>query len=156
MSTKRKGKWGFNGRGHNGFRLCFCGCGQEVTMERRTSLPGHYDKWAKIHHPPTVRRLVWERDKGICAGCRKICYNSGRDWQADHILPVCEGGGECGLENYRTLCTDCHKKETAALARRRADARRISQDCTTIQATLFPLAPAPRVPTQDDFDLSAN
>jgi 5-methylcytosine-specific restriction protein A len=41
-------------------------------------------------------------------------------WQADHIVPVIEGGGECGLDNYRTLCTPCHHKETAALARRRA------------------------------------
>jgi hypothetical protein len=24
-------------------------------------------------------------------------------WQADHIVPVAEGGGECDLSNYRTL-----------------------------------------------------
>eukprot|EP00976_Prorocentrum_cordatum_P075602 1181956-Prorocentrum_minimum.AAC.10 len=24
-------------------------------------------------------------------------------WQADHIVPVAEGGGECDLNNYRTL-----------------------------------------------------
>jgi 5-methylcytosine-specific restriction protein A len=36
-------------------------------------------------------------------------------WEADHIKPVCQGGGECGLENYRTLCVPCHKKETAKL-----------------------------------------
>jgi len=41
-------------------------------------------------------------------------------WQADHIIPVVEGGGCCGLENYRTLCVICHKKDTAALAARRA------------------------------------
>lgn len=48
------------------------------------------------------------------------------EWQADHIIPVCEGGGQCGLENYRTLCTPCHKQETRELAARRAAARRIS------------------------------
>lgn len=39
-------------------------------------------------------------------------------WQADHELPVVEGGGQCGLENLRTLCVPCHKVETAALRQR--------------------------------------
>ncbi len=42
-------------------------------------------------------------------------------WQPDHIVPVCEGGGMCGLDNYRTLCTPCHAVETAKLAGRRAN-----------------------------------
>jgi hypothetical protein len=42
-----------------------------------------------------------------------------RLWEADHIIPVCEGGGCCGLENYQTLCLRCHKKESANLAKRR-------------------------------------
>jgi 5-methylcytosine-specific restriction endonuclease McrA len=33
-------------------------------------------------------------------------------WQVDHIKAVSEGGGGCGLENLRTLCVPCHKKET--------------------------------------------
>jgi 5-methylcytosine-specific restriction endonuclease McrA len=41
-------------------------------------------------------------------------------WEADHIRPVVEGGGACGLENLRTLCVRCHKVETARLAARRA------------------------------------
>jgi 5-methylcytosine-specific restriction endonuclease McrA len=36
-------------------------------------------------------------------------------WAADHIVPVVEGGGECGLENMRTLCIWCHQKVTAEL-----------------------------------------
>lgn len=36
-------------------------------------------------------------------------------WAADHIIPVVEGGGECGLENMRTLCIWCHKKVTSEL-----------------------------------------
>lgn len=47
-----------------------------------------------------------------------------RHWEADHIVPVVEGGGCCGLENYRTLCVPCHRLETAALAARLAEARR--------------------------------
>lgn len=45
-------------------------------------------------------------------------------WEADHILPVVEGGGGCELENYRTLCLACHRAETKALAARRARQRR--------------------------------
>ncbi|MDE1154383.1 MAG: HNH endonuclease signature motif containing protein [Acidobacteriaceae bacterium] len=36
-------------------------------------------------------------------------------WDADHILPVAEGGGECDLQNLRTLCLPCHQEATAAL-----------------------------------------
>lgn len=45
-------------------------------------------------------------------------------WEADHIVPVSEGGGLCGPENIRTLCLGCHKAESARLAARRAKARR--------------------------------
>lgn len=45
------------------------------------------------------------------------------EWAADHVLPVIEGGGECGLENYRTLDTICHKKVTKALHARLAAKR---------------------------------
>ena len=45
-------------------------------------------------------------------------------WDADHIVPVVEGGGECDLDNYRTLCIPCHKRVTAELAARRAEQRR--------------------------------
>ena len=48
-------------------------------------------------------------------------------WEMDHIKPVVEGGGRCGLDNLRTLCRPCHKAETAALAARRARARRLKK-----------------------------
>ena len=47
-----------------------------------------------------------------------------RLWEADHIIPVSEGGGVCGLDNYRTLCLRCHKLDTARLAGRLADRRK--------------------------------
>lgn len=52
-------------------------------------------------------------------------WTAGRSsgWDADHIVPVIEGGGLCGLENYRTLCHPCHKAATKALAGRRAEQR---------------------------------
>lgn len=44
-------------------------------------------------------------------------------WEADHIVPICEGGSNA-LDNLRTLCLCCHKGETRALAKRRAERRR--------------------------------
>jgi 5-methylcytosine-specific restriction enzyme A len=41
-------------------------------------------------------------------------------WEADHIVPVIEGGGCCGLGNFQILCLRCHKQDTADLAARRA------------------------------------
>jgi 5-methylcytosine-specific restriction endonuclease McrA len=51
--------------------------------------------------------------------------NYGAIWEADHIIPVSEGGGCCGLDNYRTLCVRCHKLETKELARRIKERRAI-------------------------------
>lgn len=36
-------------------------------------------------------------------------------WDADHIVPVVEGGGECDLDNIRTLCLLCHRVVTLEL-----------------------------------------
>lgn len=58
-------------------------------------------------------------------------------WDADHILEVVEGGGECGLENYQTLCLGCHRRKTADLAARRAERRRLER---TGQPRLLELA----------------
>lgn len=49
-------------------------------------------------------------------------------WEADHIIPVAEGGGGCGPEGYRTLCLRCHRAETKKLAGRLAEARRSKQN----------------------------
>ncbi len=48
-------------------------------------------------------------------------------YEVDHIVPVCEGGGECGLENLRTLCRPCHLAQTKQLAARRKASRKTSK-----------------------------
>ena len=50
--------------------------------------------------PP--RRKVWRS---------KFCSAV---FDVDHIQPVVEGGGQCGLDNLRTLCLACHKAVTWA------------------------------------------
>lgn len=57
-------------------------------------------------------------------------------WEADHIVPVNEGGGCCGLDNYRTLCVRCHKAETAALAARRALRRKDTNASHNVMAAV--------------------
>lgn len=98
------------------------------------------------------RHQVRRRDNGICASCAVDCLEVEREirratperlaelraagwrfeggwsarysqWEADHIVPLAEGGS-MEIENLRTLCVPCHKRETAALARRRAESRR--------------------------------
>ena len=51
-------------------------------------------------------------------------FSRSRYWDADHIKPVSEGGGECSLENMRTLCVPCHQEVTRELAKRTASHRR--------------------------------
>ena len=41
-------------------------------------------------------------------------------WDMDHVKPVVEGGGQCGLDNLRTLCISCHLDETKKLRKRMA------------------------------------
>jgi 5-methylcytosine-specific restriction enzyme A len=58
---------------------------------------------------------------GIPKHLRFLCR---RLWEMDHRVPVIEGGGDCGPDNLRTLCWACHRAATAALAKRRALARK--------------------------------
>lgn len=52
----------------------------------------------------------------------------GSFWQADHILPVIEGGGSCGWTNFRTLCTACHRVVTGELRARLKQKNRQSNE----------------------------
>ncbi len=70
----------------------------------------------------TLPRLNERLDELGLVGGRRLL--SKRLWDVDHIIPVSEGGGGCGLANLRTLCWRCHQNETTALAGRRALSRR--------------------------------
>ncbi len=104
-------------------------------------------EWRLRSDPGYLRDQVFQRDRGVCALCgidtraawnrlRRLPPHRRRDelaqwsvrlrgpgarrslWDADHILPVAEGGGECDLDNLRTLCLKCHRQATADLRRR--------------------------------------
>ncbi len=104
-------------------------CGRDMTK-----LQQRYWRWKRI----IAKKLGWSKANEWERRWEAKGYPGGREWwDADHIIPVVEGGGGCGLENYRTACVPCHKKETAELAKRRARARRKKQEPTLTQQSLF-------------------
>jgi len=60
--------------------------------------------------------------------------SEGMLWQADHIVPVAEGGGECDLSNLRTLCTTCHAQETKRLRGRLRQPKDVSSSSADIRS----------------------
>lgn len=50
-----------------------------------------------------------------CQGCQSLLAFR---WEAAHIVAVVDGGGCCGLDNYKTACWNCHQKADATIRRR--------------------------------------
>src|SRR5690349_12636127 len=110
-------------RGPNGRALCRW-CSNEVQGRRRTFCnDACVHEWRMRTNPAYLREQVFRRDRGVCAICRtdtmrtanwlrrlewrarkRYCESLGIPyararkrslWDADHIVPVVEGGGEC-------------------------------------------------------------
>jgi 5-methylcytosine-specific restriction enzyme A len=130
--------------GPNGRGLCRW-CSLEVPPRRFTFCSAYcVHEWKLRTQPGYLREQVQLRDRGICARCAvdtiaeglRLRYSRGLArqrlflrwgiragtrrslWDADHILPVAEGGGECDIENIQTLCLLCHRAATKALRER--------------------------------------
>jgi len=123
-------------------------CKGAVSGRRRTFCSDAcVHEWRLRSSPTYLRKCVLKRDKGVCALCdldthtlrRKVMRLPLSDrkreldslaehgmihqrrkswWEADHIVPVVEGGDSC-LENIRTLCIPCHRGVTVELRLRR-------------------------------------
>lgn len=131
-------------KGPAGRNLCRW-CDLEVPRGRFTFCSAFcVHEWKLRSQPAYLRQQVFTRDHGICALCavdttvaaRSLRYSRGPRraqlllywglrtrtrkslWDADHITPVCEGGGECDLDNLRTLCLRCHRLVTAEMRAR--------------------------------------
>ncbi len=117
-------------KGPNGFNLCrYCKAAECQPPKRTFCSPQCIHEWKIRTQPPYARKQVFKRDGGRCAVCGEIKLKPHRflkvpEWDMDHIVPVIEGGGSCGLDNLRTLCREHHREVTAALATRRAQARK--------------------------------
>jgi 5-methylcytosine-specific restriction protein A len=115
-------------------------CSAEVPKGRFTFCSaGCVHEWKLRTDPGYLREQVYARDRGVCSLCgvdtealrrdkRKLDYKARKQfekdwglrrhlWDADHIVPVFQGGGECGLSNMRTLCLMCHRGVTAGMRR---------------------------------------
>ncbi len=152
MSTCRKKPGGrifrTQERGPNGRGICRW-CQTEVPKGRRTFCSDScVHEWRLRTDPSYLRDQVLARDRGLCAVCgldtlqfyrrfqlvparkrkalrRQLDMNARRHsfWDADHILPVAKGGGECDLSNLRTLCLWCHQECTVKAQRARKGAK---------------------------------
>jgi 5-methylcytosine-specific restriction protein A len=134
------------GTGPNGLPLCRW-CDLEILAKRRRTFCSDYcvHQWRLRTDPSYLRDQVFARDRGRCAVCDidtiaawnalKRARGAARIaglrlyglksitarrtlWDADHIRPVAEGGGQCDLDNLRTLCLLCHREATAQLRER--------------------------------------
>jgi len=132
----------------SGRPCCYCGKPRPDGRRRWCSQDCVDDFKVRKGDANHIRFLLRKRDDEICQKCRfdtkplqRVFYHlnwkalgwlqthfdigSRRTlWDADHIVPVVEGGGACGLDGYRTLCVWCHKEVTAELAARLAMMRR--------------------------------
>jgi 5-methylcytosine-specific restriction endonuclease McrA len=52
----------------------------------------------------------------VCHVCGKPKVLPVREWWADHIVPVVQGGHECGA--LRLSCASCQRKQGARVAHR--------------------------------------
>lgn len=83
--------------------------------------------WKIINHAPATP-LAWSRENRgltwveVFLGIR-ISPNRRSFWDANHIVPVSEGGTS-DLNNLETLCILCHQKHTKELRGRAAKARK--------------------------------
>jgi 5-methylcytosine-specific restriction endonuclease McrA len=150
--------------GPNNLPLCRW-CDLEILAKRRRTFCSDYcvHQWRLRTDPGYLRDQVFARDHGICAVCHIdtiAAYNALKRargtaraaglhlygmksitprrslWDADHIRPVAEGGGQCDLDNLRTLCLLCHREATARLRTRLSHARQSNHPQPTLTLSL--------------------
>lgn len=72
-------------------------------------------------NPPGLAELARDARKAILVEFGLApWWNRKTFWDADHVVAVHQGGGECDLDNYQTLCVRCHQARSSHQARRRA------------------------------------
>ena len=90
------------------------------------------DEYVSRYHWQSMRMRVFKRDDFTCVICdfsSREKYGAYNDHllQADHIVPIADGGAAMEIDNIRTLCVPCHKEVTADWHRDRAIQRMIDR-----------------------------
>lgn len=142
------------GKHLEGRRTSFCS-GGKVRLARaggilNPELWGCVEEWSLRTVPRFARACVFERDRGVCAGCGIDCpgvearfhrqpgedFDVWRERLRAEFVPVwgkwggsvweadhvvpLHRGGTGGLSNLQTLCVLCHREKSAREARERA------------------------------------
>ena len=96
------------------------GCGKPLTGRRQRAW---CEPWGECQRRfmaecggPMMRAYVLKRDQHTC----QLCGETKGRMEADHIIPISEGGAEFDLKNQRTLCRVCHVHVTHLLRQRLA------------------------------------
>jgi hypothetical protein len=129
---------------------------------RRNWHPECVHAFRMANHPDYARRVIYARDRGVCAACGADTHRTAverggtvrlrpwhgpevggdycrvdiyetAEWHLDHIVPLIDGGAH-DESNMQTLCVDCHKAKTAREATERARRRRGPDLLTLLEA----------------------
>lgn len=68
------------------------------------------------------RQAVLIRDAWQCQACGRVCADK-REAQADHVVPISQGGSRYDISNGQCLCIVCHGRKTRAEQRATARGR---------------------------------
>jgi 5-methylcytosine-specific restriction endonuclease McrA len=80
----------------------------EIYRRRREALK------AQVRFEPYTRREIYNRDEGICKGCRKALPFKPNGFQIDHIVPISLGGPDTPA-NVQLMCGPCNRRKWATL-----------------------------------------
>ena len=98
-------------------RRTFCSGGKVWFVRREgsmtnASLWGCVEEWKVRTSAGFLRRVVWARDRGVCANCGDACGTLRGPWIAEHRMALFLGG-DGSLSNVQTLCAaKCDKVKT--------------------------------------------
>jgi 5-methylcytosine-specific restriction endonuclease McrA len=84
-----------------------CGRDMAALVERLKSLTSEADRIELLVHDDT-RWIVRAKQKNRLVQDPR----EGLAWEADHVVAVADGGGQCTADNMRTLCVPCHLEVT--------------------------------------------
>ncbi len=82
-------------------------------MRSKQSGWGRKRAWDRQEWTPAQRRYIHARDSGTC----HVCGSQGAT-EADHVIPLAEGGSNDPDENGRSICSPCHVAKSREESRR--------------------------------------